>query len=123
MAQVSTHMPVHFILSSDLLTTHPFLSYFYLHSYLHHEKKEASFDEVLLGKDRLCYKLMEELASSFNRLKSSQRQYGEYVEKQDAEKHQVKKKANKQDEAAKAQCVKKLSTVESASFGQHRPNQ
>ena len=73
LAQVSPHMHVHFLSSSDLLTTHSFLIFFYLHSYLQHEKKEAAFDEVLLGKDMLCSQIMEEAASSFNRLKISQR--------------------------------------------------
>ena len=80
---------------------------FYLHSYLHHEKKEAAFDELFLGKDCFFSKLTEEAASSFNRLKISQIQNGEYAEKRDSEKHQFKKNANQQVEDTKAQCTKK----------------
>ena len=63
---------------------------------------------------------MEEEASPFNRLKSSQRQYGGYVEKRDFEKHQVKNKANQQVEATKAQCTKKVATVEADYFRSER---
>ena len=63
---------------------------------------------------------MQESTSSFNRLKSSQRQYGGYVDKIDAEKHQVKNKANNQVEATNLQCAKKVATVEAASFRSER---
>ena len=114
-------MPVHFLSSSDLLNTHSFFILFYIHSYLQHEKKETEFDKVLLGKDRLCSKLMEEAASYFNRLKISQRQHGEYVEKRDDNKHQVKKKANQQVEATKVQYAKKVTYVDAYSLTTRPP--
>ena len=62
---------------------------------------------------------MEEVASSFNSMKSSQRQYGGYVDKIDVNKHQVKFKAKQQVEATKYQFAKKVSTLEEDSFGQY----
>ena len=63
---------------------------------------------------------MEESASSFNRLKSSQRQSGGYVDKIDSNKHQFNKKAKQQVEATKAHCANKVATVKADSFRSDR---